>query len=294
MNNPIFIGGLSFSGKTPLRLMLSSHPNIALSRRTYMWQRYYGRFGDLSRMSDFERCLSAMLADDAIQALSPDPERLRMEYWQGQPGYGRLFGLIHQHFAELNGRRRWGAQIGLIEAYADVIFADYPNARMVHMIRDPRTRHQTAAAKKGTRAAATGWETARWIRSAELAARNLACYPDRYLIVNNEELAADPETVVRRVCDFIGEQFEPAMLSAESAIRFSEGKADKSTKSTKALSRRDIAFTQAYAGRYIAALGYDVRPLNLSWKDRVLFNIVDRPANLASMWAWRTLQSRRS
>ena len=27
---PIFIGGLSFSGKTPLRLMLSSHPNIAM------------------------------------------------------------------------------------------------------------------------------------------------------------------------------------------------------------------------------------------------------------------------
>ena len=31
---PIFIGGLSYSGKTPLRIMLSAHPNILLTRRT--------------------------------------------------------------------------------------------------------------------------------------------------------------------------------------------------------------------------------------------------------------------
>ena len=52
---PIFIGGLSFSGKTTLRLMLSSHPVIVLSRRTYMWQRFYGRYGDLRRPENLER-----------------------------------------------------------------------------------------------------------------------------------------------------------------------------------------------------------------------------------------------
>ena len=74
---PIFIGGLSFSGKTELRLMLSSHPNLAFSRRTYMWPRYFERYGDLSRSEQLERCLADMLRNKHIMALSPDPERIR-------------------------------------------------------------------------------------------------------------------------------------------------------------------------------------------------------------------------
>ena len=295
---PIFIGGLSHSGKTPLRVMLSSHSNIALSRRTYMWQRFYGRFGDLSRQENFERCLLAMLAHKSIKALSPDPERIRREYWLNPSGYGRLFALIHQHFAELHGRRRWGAQIGLIEEYADVIFADYPAARMIHMIRDPRTRHQLAPASSAG-AAKTGWQTARWLHSATLARRNENRYPGRYLIVGHEELLSGREVVIRRVCDFIDEIFEPAMLTNETAVRFGDGRpveageADK-RHSSKTLPRRDLAFTQAYAGRQIADFGYDLAPVRLSLKERLLFNVVDRPANLASMLAWRTLQTIRS
>ena len=44
---PIFVGGLDRSGKTLLRLALSSHPNIAMTRRTYTWTEVYQRYGDL-------------------------------------------------------------------------------------------------------------------------------------------------------------------------------------------------------------------------------------------------------
>ena len=42
---PIFIGGLSFTGKTQLRAMLSAHPNILIARRTHLWDRFYKRYG---------------------------------------------------------------------------------------------------------------------------------------------------------------------------------------------------------------------------------------------------------
>ena len=77
-NGPIFIGGLSFSGKTQLRLLLGTHPNIVITRRTRMWTRFYGRFGDLSRPENFERCLEAMLRNKHICALNPDPARIRV------------------------------------------------------------------------------------------------------------------------------------------------------------------------------------------------------------------------
>ena len=54
------------------------------------------------------------------------------------------------------------------------------------------------------------------------------------------------------------------------------------------LPRRDLAFTQAFAGDQIASLGYELRPVPMSMKERLLFNLLDKPANLASLFAWRT------
>lgn len=264
-----------------------------------MWQRYYGRFGDLSQRENFERCLEAILARKSVQALAPDPERIRREFSSRPPTYGSLFALIHEHFAESVGRKRWGAQIGLIEEYADVIFADYPTARMIHMVQDPRIRQQNASVKHRQRTGKTGWETAKWLHSANLARRNQAQYPDRYLIVSGEVFLADPEPSLRHICDFLGEVYEPSMLTMKSAIRFGDGELEATGDvaqelSSGAIARRDLLFTQSYAGQHIIDFGYDLQPVHLSWKEHILFYVVDRPANLASMFAWRTLQTIRS
>ena len=76
-HGPIFVGGLNQSGKTLMRLALSSHPNIAMSRRTYMWTRFYRRYGNLDEQRNFERCLQAMLKHKPMQMLQPDAARIR-------------------------------------------------------------------------------------------------------------------------------------------------------------------------------------------------------------------------
>jgi hypothetical protein len=296
-DRPVFIGGLSYSGKTPLRLMLSSHTNLALSRRTYMWQRYYRRFGDLADAGSFDRCLATMLAHPSIRALSPDEARIRRDFGRGPATYGRLFAVIHEQFAAAYGKERWGAQIGQIEEYADVIFADYPAARMIHMMSDPRQRWQRAANGR-RRTGKTGWETAKWLHSAHLARRNQARYAGRYLVVDDDSLAHEAEATLRTVCDFLGESYEPEMLTMEAAIRFGDdeetaGK-DRPASGARSLPRRDLAFTQAYAGRQIADFGYPIAPVRLSLKDQLLFNVLDRPANLACLVAWRTVRGFRS
>ena len=77
---PILLGGLSFSGKTPLRIVLASHPNICMTRRTRMWTQYYGRYGDLADKANFERCLGALMQNKHIALLGIDPERIRKEF----------------------------------------------------------------------------------------------------------------------------------------------------------------------------------------------------------------------
>jgi hypothetical protein len=220
---PIFIGGLSGSGKTQLRMALGAHPAISLTRRTRMWDRFYARFGDLRDPANLDRCLAAMLCDPGVQQLAPDERRVRRELAAGPPTYARLFALLHEHHAERAGRRRWGDQLGGIERFADPIFAAFPSARMVHMVRDPRRRSSTGGGRRGARTAKLGWETALWLRSVRLATRNQRRYPDGYLVVRYEALADRPAETVEAICSFIGERLLPPMVEVAHGLRFDTG-----------------------------------------------------------------------
>lgn len=45
------------------------------------------------------------------------------------------------------------------------------------------------------------------------ARRNLRRYPNRYMVVRYEDLAASPEETLEEACEVIGESYEPSMLS---------------------------------------------------------------------------------
>lgn len=295
---PIFIGGLAHSGKTPLRRMLSCHPRIAMTRRTYMWNRFYDRFGELSERHNFERCLAAMLEIDGIRALKPDPERIRREFARGAKTYARLFALFHEHHAESLGKRRWGDQLGFVEHFADTILTAYRSARMIHMMRDPRDSYSVAMSTSRYRRGKVGWSTARWLYSAKLAQCNLDRYPERYKVVRYETLMTRTEETLRAICDFLGEDFTTEMIEAvtvecEKKVNgWHAVPTDARTRmSSRRISRGELAFTQGYAHHYMLQLDYPLDPLNLSLLDRLLFYFVDWPTNRAGMIAWRTLNS---
>jgi hypothetical protein len=287
---PIFIGGLAHSGKTLLRLMLAAHPDLVLSRRTYMWSRFYRRYSDLGRPNNYERCLEAMLKQKGIRALQPDAGRIRREFAQGPPTYGRLFALFHEHHAQRLGKRRWGDQLGFVERFAAPIFAAYPSAKMIHMVRDPRDRCQTAMAVSRYRKGKVGWAIARWLYSARLARHNRERYPGRYKVVRYEALIARPEATLRDICDFLGEEFLPEMVAAATAG--DAATSDDTHQNGRPFSARDVAFTQSYARRHLLAFDYPLQPTALSLSDRLLFYFVDWPANRAGMAAWNILNAR--
>jgi hypothetical protein len=295
--HPIFIGGLAHSGKTPLRLFLSRHPNLVLTRQTYMWNRFYNRYGDLSVRQNFERCLADMLQTKGIKVLQPDVERIRQEFGQGAATYGRLFALFHEHHAERSGKARWGDQLGFVEHFAEPIFAAYPQAKMIHMIRDPRDRYEVAMALSHQRKGKVGWDTARWLYSAELTQKNRTLYPDQYKVVRYETFRANPEETLREICLFLGEEFVPDLL-ADRPINFGTDEADGQQSLARQaliqidkagysrLSKQDLLFTQAYAKQQLLAFDYALESPKLSLSDRLLFYLVDWPVNRIGMAAW--------
>jgi hypothetical protein len=286
-SGPILIGGLSHSGKTEVRTVLGAHPELSLTRRTYLWDRFYGRFGDLTRSRNLERCLEAMLRSDGVATLQPDPASIREELAAGPATYARLFGIFHRQHAERSGKRRWGEQLGFVERYADPVFATFPDARMIHLIRDPRARYASGSDARRRRGS-VGWETARWLRSVDLAERNERRHPRRYRVVRYETLAARPEETMRELCDFVGEPFLDVMADALLRTALHLGDDDAPAAAT-ARSSADLAFVELAAARQLTGLGYPPAGIRMPARRRLSFLLVDRPLNRTAMAAWRVL-----
>lgn len=302
--SPIFIGGPDRCGKTTLRACLVSHPRISIPAvGSNMWSYFYGQYGDLARDENLARCLAALLRYKHVRCLDPDPERIRREFAAGPRTYGRLFALIHHHHAEREGKPRWGDQTGLIERYADVIFAEFPDARMIHLLRDPRDRYHASLELWPDGKGRAGGATARWLYSARLARRNLRRYPDQYLIIRFEDLVRRPEETLRAVCGFIGEDYTPAMPAMDGAPEYrakrSHGRALRPGESPLSdefiglyratIPPRELAFMQQLAAREMARFGYAPDRLALSTDDRLRL-AADYPINLARMAAWRVVE----
>ena len=220
-STPIFVGGLDRSGKTYMRFMLESHPEIIFSKRMNLWPNYYQQFGSLEKEENLERCLTALGKNKHILALSPDFQNIQAEFRQGSLSYERLFELIHRQFAEKNEKKFWGDQAEFLEYYAPIILESYPTAKFIQMIRDPRDRY-AAILKKPASKQGLGIATARWQSSAKLAQKNMDQYPNRYLVIHYETMVSDPAETISRVCDFLGVEYMPSMIQLDQIPRFED------------------------------------------------------------------------
>lgn len=303
---PVFIGGPERSGKTYMRFMLAAHPNIAVSRRTNMWTYYYGNFGDLSRDGNLQRCLETMMQRQHIQRLAPDVERIRREFKQGPQTYSQLFALMHIHYAEREGKTRWGDQTELIERSAESIFSAYPNAKMIQMIRDPRDRYEAICVRNPQAPGRVGKAVAKWLYSEALARQNSQKFPDKYLIVRYESMVSDPERTMRDVCRFLDEPFTLDMVTLPDVTRFNQGR-DVPVESRKSplttdyigryrqrLTTKEIAFIQSQAGSRMLNYGYKLDPIQFSIIKKLQFYLGLWGLNVAQMVGWRALQSMRA
>jgi hypothetical protein len=300
---PIFIGGADRTGKTLLAALLGSHSRIAISAvGSNLWTLFYGRFGDLQDPGHAEACIRSVLSYKHVAYLKPDGERLRRDFASGPRSYARLFALIQEQHAEQLGKPRWGDQTGLVERFADPIFAAYPDAVMVHVVRDPRDRYEAAARMWPDGRLGVGGATARWLLSTSLAATNLRRHGgDRYLVIRYEDLARSPEPTIRAVCDHVGETFEPAMMEMGAMptyrAKLLEGRSESPGvplitdghvgRFRGRLASADLRFIQERAGRAMRRHGYDPVEVPMSTGQQVHYHLVTRPSHLIRQWAWQ-------
>lgn len=299
---PIYITGLDRSGKTTMRAFLASHSRIAIPAvGSNMWMYFYRRYGDLGRDENLDRCLRAMMRYKHVRFLDPEEARIREEFARGEATYPRLFAIFLSQFAEREGKPRWGAQSGLEEQYAEQMFDAYPGLKMIHMLRDPRDRYEASLAKWPDGRGRAGGAAARWRFSADLAETNLRRHPADYLVVRFEDLILDTARTVREVCDFLGEEFEPAMLELAAAPKHRQtlGIPEGSSRvnlspefiglHSERVPRREVAFMDVVLGSRMRRWGYDVGPRPSIVHDAAWWVSVV-PDQAARMMAWHVTE----
>lgn len=304
-DGPVFIGGLERTGTSLLFALLASHPSLAMTRRTNWWTFFYGNFGDLAEDRNLDRCLGTMMRYRRHLKLQPDAERLRREFVAGERSYCRLFALLQAQQAERAGKRRWGDKSLNTERYAETVFGCFPNARIVHLIRDPRDRYASALKRWSTNRGGVGSATAAWIGSMALGERNEQAFPDRYRVLRYETLVEEPQATLRGLCDFIGEAYEPGMLQMDGAADFRDSGGNSSfgrfaagqisTQSVgryrSVLNESQIAFIQGRAGEPMTGHGYELAEVRLSGARRLRYDLLDAPLNVGTMLAWRAREA---
>lgn len=298
--DPIYIAGPDRSGTTLMYGLLASHPNLSMTRRSNMWRYFYDRYGDLSIDKNMDRCIEDMVRYRKMGHLHPDPKRIRAEFESGPRTYGRLFSIFHMQHARRSGKQRWGDKSLHNEHFADAIFSEFPTARVIHMVRDPRDRYASVSHRHGQRISRVGGVSARWNRSVDAGLRNQRRFPDQYMFVRYEDLATSPEDTLLEVCSFIGEEFDERMLDLRgnpdvkaSQSNSSFGDLGRRAISTRAIGRfrevlepEEIAFIQAVSKKGMHRFEYPREGIPVS-RLGARYYVIGFPHALARMWAWR-------
>jgi len=219
-DRPIFVVGCPRSGTTLLQLMLSSHPRIAIPPETRFLLRAYARrleFGDLEQPAN-RRVLGEFICarrGHRFRDLGLKRRRTVEEIVAGPPTLGSAFGIVYQAYAARFGKPRWGDKRPAYNRYLDILLRLFPDAQLVHLVRDPRdcvaSLKRVPWWRRGPYQAVVAWAGA--IDNVRATAER---HPDAVVELQYERLVADPETELRRLCTALGEDFNPAMATPES------------------------------------------------------------------------------
>jgi hypothetical protein len=192
---PIFIIGSPRSGTTLLRLILDSHPRISCGEETHF-------------LRDLEAIVGRNWDLVSSYGLSRDwwLERIRA-----------LYADFQEEVLKQSDKARWAEKDPTYTLHLSFIEELFPNAVYVHLL---RSGYDVVASfrdrwgyKSAARAARTEW--ARYVDAARALEAQLPA--DRFLELRYEDLVTEPVTQGRRLFDFLGEDFDPAVLDFDPA-----------------------------------------------------------------------------
>ena len=234
-DRPVFICGHPTSGTSLLRGILDAHPQlVTYPEETGFFRRYLPK----SQGRPLEEKLD--LSDQYLTHIfewntsSPPPHQAgfpdrdyshlsaesirgvqRRMLEEGCRQDGDVLSAAVLAYGEVSGRlsegsRRWVEKTPYNENFAGQIFAWWPEALCLHMVRDPRDNYVSYRRKHPDWSPETFARS--WRRSTRAGIENQAKYGEkRYLIIRYEDFTSDPEGTISQVCSFLGIDDDPSL-----------------------------------------------------------------------------------
>ena len=277
IDRPVFVIGCPRSGTTLLTLMLSSHSRIAFPPETRFLLpvfRKHREYGDLREKRNRRRLARRVVRRKGTKFahLGLDRTRVIKTIVNGPPSLGSALAVPFLLYAADRGKARWGDKRPGYVRHVEVLRALFPDAQVVHIVRDPRDCVGSLARmpwwSHGTEGALATWVHA--VDCATAARRKLP--PDSFHELRYEDLVTDPRGALTELCAFLGEDFEEAMLDhREVAAELPQRQRERWHQETQGAvcSRRvgtysgvltpaEVALVEWAAGSRMARLGYDL------------------------------------
>jgi Sulfotransferase family len=204
-----FVVGMNRSGTTLLRMMLDSHPELAIPPETHFVPdvikacRRRGATPDvaLAAMKSHREWGDFGFSDEEML------ERLRS---RRRLDAGEAVRAFYEAYAERERKPRWGEKTPRYLGQMTRIESALPEARFIHVVRDGRDV-ALSVLDRTVRDISAADVAERWRRKIEKA-RAAAPRLRHYIEIRYEDLILDTEPTLRRISDFIALPWSASML----------------------------------------------------------------------------------
>ncbi len=279
---PFFIVGSGRSGSTLLRMMLASHSRLTIPPETWYLIPLLQRFSTDRPLTEteIETAIAIMTSHYRWPDMKLDAQDLRRETARlSSPHLRDLVEVVYRIHVQSEGKARWGDKTPVYIEIVPQLAKMYPNAKFIHLVRDGRDVAKSFQA--------TDW-VSRWLHeNTREWTRAVECYwrwvhsdlRDRILQIRYEDLVLHTESTLQRICEFIGEEFEPQMLSwqtkvdeqvparerdAHPKLKLKPG-AENVARWMREMSAREVFVSETFMGSNLARLGYERRYRSFFW-----------------------------
>lgn len=256
LDQPFFLIGAARSGTTLTRLILGHHPRIApCDEFDYAVEFAIGKT-DWPPIEAYHEWLAERWTF-RVTSRTIDPE---LEYPE----------LVRSFLSQSLESERQTHVGAVVHRGYDQLLRLWPHAKIIHLVRDPR---DVASSRLKM-----GWEgnvwlgVNQWIESETLwDDLRSTLKPDQYCELRFEHLLAEPEREARRLCAFLGVEYDPIMLEIDRDTTYARPRPGIAAAWKDRLSSRDVRRVEAKLGSLLTARGYamsGLAPLRVSFPER--------------------------
>ena len=221
-SDPIFVVGVARSGTTLLSAMLSAHSRLDCGPESRFFARYR-HLGPRERERLLEPATWPGPALDFIASLRNqghpvvglfglELEDVRAYLAAGTPSLATMLESLTVLHARRAGKARWIEKTPRHLLMTDLLRQLWPEARIVRIVRDPRDVALSLAGLPFAKDSVVG-NLVRVDQDHRASRHRIAADP-LAMTLRYEDLVTEPERELRRICEFVGEAYEPGMLDA--------------------------------------------------------------------------------